>query len=378
MSQRKRKRGENVLIDRLSDLPDCILHHIMSFLDTTSIVRTSILSKRWRCLWKEAPAINFKRSCFDSEQGFIEHVIDILCFRYSHAPVKKISLEYNFTVWTGVVKVFDRIMKYAACCGNGGHLHHLSLCHTDRYAPSFNTMSASIIAYCHHESLTTLELASLHLTHPPSSSFISLTTLQLNRCHFFYIDPFDEFPCLKYLKLVGCASSVKLVVSGLELLDLDIQWPCHVNSGPIEVFAPKLESLRFLGDDEGSKVFPKLNVPALNHANIRLRWWNELEFLNDEFMDDANRGCVNLLCGLHNVESLILCFDNCVQEYDVKHNSPFVGMKSLMEVEPSPFTRLKTLRVQYKKGLANIPYEVIRYFFDGSHSKEKSFVLEKI
>ncbi|CAN1327479.1 Putative F-box/FBD/LRR-repeat protein At5g44950 [Linum perenne] len=304
MSQRKRKRGENILIDRLSDLPDGILHHIMSFLDTTSIVQTSILSKRWRCLWKDAPAINFKRSCFDSEQGFIEHVIDILCFRYSHAPLKKINLEYNFTAWTGesVVKVFDRIMKYAACCGNGGHLHHLSLCHTDR--------AASIIAYRHHESLTTLELASLHLTHPPSSSFISLTTLQLNRCHFFYIDPFDEFPCLKYLKLVGCASSVKLVVSGLELLDLDIQWPHHVNSGPIEVFAPKLKSLRFVDD--------------------------------------------------------------------VKHNSPFVGMKSLMEVEPSPFTRLKTLRVQYKKGLANIPYEVIRYFFDGSHSKEKSFVLEKI
>nr|XP_009772744.1 PREDICTED: F-box/LRR-repeat protein At3g26922-like [Nicotiana sylvestris] len=44
--------------DRLSDLPDAILIHILSMLsesDNKLIVRSSVLSKRWRFLWKAVP-----------------------------------------------------------------------------------------------------------------------------------------------------------------------------------------------------------------------------------------------------------------------------------------------------------------------------------
>ncbi|CAN0910549.1 FBD-associated F-box protein At1g66310 [Linum grandiflorum] len=384
MRQRKRKRGKNVLVeetDILSNLPDGVLHHILSFFDTRSMVQTSILSRRWRCLWKDAPAITFRRSCFNSEPVFRQHVIRFLSLRSSHASVRRINLEYHFPVPVSgepVVEVFDGIMKYATSHGKGGHLHHLSLCSETWDATSFTPMAASIMAYRHHESLTTLELAKLHLTSPPSSSFISLTTLKLLRCHFFYLDPFADFPCLKYLKLFGCRSSVALKVSGLQLLDLDIRWADYdVLSGTMEVFAPKLKSLRFVGD-EGSTGSLKLNVPTLNHANIRLQWWTQIEFLIYESMDETNHECVSLLRCLHNVESLILCFDNWVA-YDVQqYNSILVAMKSVMEVELSPFTRLKTLKLQYREGPISVPYEVIRYFLDGSRSNEKSFVLEKI
>ena len=34
--------------DRLSDRPDCLIHHILSFLEKKDAIQTSVLSKRWR------------------------------------------------------------------------------------------------------------------------------------------------------------------------------------------------------------------------------------------------------------------------------------------------------------------------------------------
>ncbi|KAG0530535.1 hypothetical protein BDA96_05G195000 [Sorghum bicolor] len=46
--------------DRLSSLPDCLLHTIMSFMKARQVVQTCVLSKRWRHLWRSV-------SCFDIE-----------------------------------------------------------------------------------------------------------------------------------------------------------------------------------------------------------------------------------------------------------------------------------------------------------------------
>ncbi|CAN6183686.1 unnamed protein product [Urochloa humidicola] len=44
--------------DWLSDLPDGILEHVLSFLPAADTVRTSVLSKRWLRVWAHAPALN--------------------------------------------------------------------------------------------------------------------------------------------------------------------------------------------------------------------------------------------------------------------------------------------------------------------------------
>ncbi|KAL2476772.1 putative F-box/fbd/LRR-repeat protein [Abeliophyllum distichum] len=45
--------------DRLSDLPNDVLHHILFFLPIKSIAQTSVLSKRWRNLWYSFPDLDF-------------------------------------------------------------------------------------------------------------------------------------------------------------------------------------------------------------------------------------------------------------------------------------------------------------------------------
>src|SRR4051812_37947719 len=47
-------------VDQISSLPDDILQHILSFLETPNAAQTSLLSKRWRHLWSYTPALNFE------------------------------------------------------------------------------------------------------------------------------------------------------------------------------------------------------------------------------------------------------------------------------------------------------------------------------
>ncbi|CAI0393988.1 unnamed protein product [Linum tenue] len=363
----KRRKDVDEGMDRLSDLPDGIQHHILSFLDTVSMVQTSILSRRWRCVWKDVPALHFKRKRHYSKLDFSEHVSKLLSLRSGHAILEKVTFDY---FWCPVqngepdMEVFDRVMQYAGSNGTGGHLHHLTFERLGNPYSSFEAMAASITKYRHHESLRYLRLYGSDLESPMTSGFKLLTTLRLHRCTLWYIDPFADFPCLNYLKLRDCSSLVNLVVSGPQLVDLEMESTrCNGTTKTVEVFAPKLKSFDYSWTKMHFKDFPKLNLPVLDHANICLHWYSILHFNDGDILTEkANRACIDLLRGLHNVKSLNVGFEVYDDEEDgMQQNFPLTEMVSLMEPEASPFTRLKTLKVHYRKGSSapSIPYQVI-------------------
>ncbi|PON68673.1 LRR domain containing protein [Trema orientale] len=52
-------------VDRISTLPDPLIQHILSFLPTFDVVRTSVLSKQWRHIWYSVPTLCFSYSTTD-------------------------------------------------------------------------------------------------------------------------------------------------------------------------------------------------------------------------------------------------------------------------------------------------------------------------
>ena len=75
---RKRARASGVVggsaaggPDRLSSLPDCLLHTIMSFLKARQAVQTCVLSTRWRHLWRSVPCLDIDFDEFNSKAPVI-------------------------------------------------------------------------------------------------------------------------------------------------------------------------------------------------------------------------------------------------------------------------------------------------------------------
>ncbi|XAR52601.1 hypothetical protein NMG60_11020751 [Bertholletia excelsa] len=56
--------------DRVSDLPDHIIHYILSFLESDEVVKTSLLSKRWRYLSASAPHFDLDKYSLFSKRIF--------------------------------------------------------------------------------------------------------------------------------------------------------------------------------------------------------------------------------------------------------------------------------------------------------------------
>ncbi|KAF9623753.1 hypothetical protein IFM89_005260 [Coptis chinensis] len=55
----KKKKSDGAGVDIISDLPEPILHHILSFMYTKEAIQISLVAKRWRYLWKSVPHLNF-------------------------------------------------------------------------------------------------------------------------------------------------------------------------------------------------------------------------------------------------------------------------------------------------------------------------------
>ncbi|KAG2324766.1 hypothetical protein Bca52824_007494 [Brassica carinata] len=91
-------------MDRVSNLPDEVLSHILSFLTTKEAALTSILSKRWRNLLAFVPCLTIDDSVFlhpeegkrdrqEIKQSFMDFVDRVLALQQGNSSLKKFSLK---------------------------------------------------------------------------------------------------------------------------------------------------------------------------------------------------------------------------------------------------------------------------------------------
>ncbi|CAN0841154.1 Putative FBD-associated F-box protein At5g22720 [Linum grandiflorum] len=295
---RRRRVGR---ADRLSNLPDSVLYHILSFLETKEAVQTVVLSRRWISAWKNVPALDLSSESFRNYDNFKILLKKILSLRHP-LSLRKISLTDDGIPEDRDGYLLVRVIEYGLSHGARHLLFNMSndISWEDGLEYSFSELFNA--ACCSASSLKTMRLDTFFIDAGfRSAGFRMLTKLELFNCKFLSDDPFSEFPCLEDLYLFmplpedGVDKTYR--ISGLRLHSLNIE---ETYLTKLEIDAPKLKDFHLMGEFVECKV---LNLTSLDYAEI---WVGNGDSTDDERTEYAKHDLMSLLHGLSNATTLRL------------------------------------------------------------------------
>ncbi|KAI3753916.1 hypothetical protein L2E82_25981 [Cichorium intybus] len=241
-------------IDHISNLPDCILHHILSFMPTKEVVKTSVLSTRWKSLWASAPNIDFDDTLFsDTNIDLYDAFIWDTKNHDQHLP--DVTSFMNFLERVLMLRGSSNIEKFRLTCFN-------SYDESQIQRSQIHSWISSAITH---------NVQDLHLTFfqddpsvIPWSTFdgTSLVSLKIRANSVTELPSCISFPCLKTLHLLSVvfpnndhAEKLFLGCPVLEELVLSDNW---MNLKNIVISSSTLKSLTI--DDW--EPFQPLNDPT--------------------------------------------------------------------------------------------------------------------
>ncbi|KAK9155368.1 hypothetical protein Sjap_002848 [Stephania japonica] len=231
--------------DRISPLSDSILHHILSFLHTKSAVQTSVLSSRWRHLWKSMPHLIFDKKITPNAKSFAGLVYEVLLFRQTTSHIHSFRLlsmddtDDARDLYNWIVVAIGRNVK---------EIEIDLLTYNPIKLPNslFTCQTLTSLELSSSSSIQKLEL-------PDKISLPMLETLSLDSFSFGDVEAVNKLisgcPVLLRLEILGCDLDVEgcLVIDAPTLLTLAVEY--GANSGglldlhkcEIRINAPNLD-----------------------------------------------------------------------------------------------------------------------------------------
>jgi hypothetical protein len=283
------KRGRrNNNEDMISELSDCIIIQILSYLDTRIAVQTCILSKRWKDIWKRIPSLTFTSTEF--------------------SPSDKQSIFLS---------------RFSDLHDDSIALHTLDLNLVTSSNEDFQSILSSMSSF---QTLTSLKLhVNIHprvfrkAFFPDYLKFPALVNLELSNLMFRdsenvgYVEPFSVFQNLNSLILRDCAAKndAKILISSLSLINLTIDNNLR-GFLYIKLSAPCLSSITLTG------------TPVVIRCERSLAFAKELNFdTNTSPLCRSSWTLLNLLKQFPNIESLTVsaCALKVLQLFKILHSS---------------------------------------------------------
>ncbi|KAL2520133.1 F-box/FBD/LRR-repeat protein [Forsythia ovata] len=294
-------------MDKLGSLPDSILSHILSFLDTESAIKTSVLSKRYRLLWTSLPCLDFK---------FFGHFIDQFSLFVNHVLARRepsnLSM-FRLSLKKAVGSAFlDNCISYAA----KHKVEHLRIRAYTNDSPS--TLPRWLLNSSWLRILRLNNVTCYSMLLPKSLALPGLKVLWLK--NFVFSDEnyngelFSGCPSLETLILNKCwirpDDKLKVLdVNCLNLKNLEIRhwrspWKCF-DEHMINVNAPRLGSFKFQGHI--AKVNFKEDLLCLDEVWIDLRYPTACALVDvSERRRRTSESLMSMLGQLCDVKSLVL------------------------------------------------------------------------
>jgi len=135
----KRRKAEEEMEDRISNLPDGVINHILSFLPTKSAVATGRLSRRWRHLWQHLSVLNFIDDSYDFDDSdefgeyerskrfkrFVVLVNSVLLLLRNPRSIRKMSLDFDYSLYEDEFRQYS--VEAWVRASIGPHLEELNL-----------------------------------------------------------------------------------------------------------------------------------------------------------------------------------------------------------------------------------------------------------
>ncbi|KAF3582746.1 hypothetical protein DY000_02036110 [Brassica cretica] len=234
---------------RISDLPEGLLMQILSSLATKNVIATSVLSKRWRSLWKKVPSIKFDSWYHKTEPHRFSEIVYKSLLSYNSPVLDSFYLvdicvsevSDDITIWIGIA--FARHVRKLV----------LKLLLDEKYYGNLIRFP-SVFCNCNN-TLDTLEISKLFLLDFPSRVGLkSLKKLHLRYANFRD----DESVCNL---LCGCPSLEDLVVQRRGSYDGVITFTIAV---------PSLQRLAIVDTFRGTcRGGYAINAPSLKYLNIK-------------------------------------------------------------------------------------------------------------
>ncbi|CAA7019183.1 unnamed protein product [Microthlaspi erraticum] len=227
--------------DRISDLSETLLLQILSCLPTKAVVATSVLSKRWRSLWKVVPRLQFECYNHQNIHKFSENVGRCLLLHKApvleslHLKLSRSCCAIDLGLWAGIA--FSR------------HLREFVL---DLFFGPNVQFLRSLFRFS--DTLETLKLKNSVLSDvPPGFCMKSLRTLHLHCVGFSDNESFRNF-------ISGCPNLENLVMRRGK----------HENVLTFVIVSTSLKRLS-IKDDTGvvKNGGYEINAPSLMYLEIR-------------------------------------------------------------------------------------------------------------
>ncbi|XP_074358422.1 uncharacterized protein LOC141697778 [Apium graveolens] len=149
MKKRRIERRDEEEEDRLSSLPDEVIHRIQSFLGARQAVQTSVLSRRWKHIWSTLPflTLDYSDQLFPYTHHSIIMFMDNLFLKRSHQ-----TRIFSFNIFA-VYPFPPTFIKKLINCLNEHNIQQLHIdLYVHRYSPfqlsTFNSNSIEKLELC--------------------------------------------------------------------------------------------------------------------------------------------------------------------------------------------------------------------------------------
>ncbi|XP_037487182.1 F-box/LRR-repeat protein At3g26922-like [Triticum dicoccoides] len=210
--------------DRISALPEDILHQVLRLLPAHEVVRTCLLARRWRGVWRSVPTL-----CFTGAKGwgsadrfaqFVDHLLHLRCGG-DGPPLDSCDFDFDhdgFMLWPAN-KRRASIWLWKAL----PRVRALGLCIVEE----LETWTRLSDKHLFSQQLTRLELAGVSVSDSvvDFSGCPALVQLSMDYCDVFVRQLVS--PSLKHLRVTRCYTSrdYRILISLPNLVSLEfIQW----------------------------------------------------------------------------------------------------------------------------------------------------------